>query len=68
MSQEIVIAINPGSTSTKIAIYNRSGELASESIGHNQQELDKFERISDQMEYRYTYLVQTVNAFKNGKD
>jgi butyrate kinase len=68
MSQEIVIAINPGSTSTKIAIYNRSGELASESIGHNQQELDKFDRIADQLEYRYTYLVQTVNAFLNGKD
>lgn len=68
MNHEIVIAINPGSTSTKIAIYNRSGELASESIGHNQHELDKFGRIADQLEYRYKYLLQTVNAFLRGKN
>jgi butyrate kinase len=68
MNQEIVIAINPGSTSTKIAIYNRSGELASESIGHNQAELDKFDRIADQLDYRYDHLVQTVNAFLGNKN
>lgn len=68
MNPEIVIVINPGSTSTKIAIYNRAGELASESIGHDQQELDKFHRIGDQLEYRYKYLVETVNAFLEGND
>jgi butyrate kinase len=68
MDLEIVIVINPGSTSTKIAIYNRSGELASESIGHDQQELDKFDRIGDQLEYRYKYIFKTVNGFLTGKD
>ncbi len=56
MEKEVVIVINSGSTSTKIAIYNRQGEVVSESIGHPQNELVKFERIADQLDYRYNLI------------
>ncbi|PLX12669.1 MAG: butyrate kinase [Marinilabiliales bacterium] len=53
MDKEAVIVINPGSTSSKIAFYNRKGELFSKSIDHSQKELAQFEKIADQLEYRH---------------
>ncbi|WP_372753403.1 butyrate kinase [Labilibaculum sp.] len=50
---EIVLVINPGSTSTKIAIYNRSGLIDEKIIRHSQADLDTFQRVSDQFDYRY---------------
>jgi len=53
MKNEIVIVINPGSTSTKVALYNRKGEVKLQSLKHSQSDLDKFYRIGDQLEYRF---------------
>jgi butyrate kinase len=63
MNHEIVIVINPGSLSTKVAFYNRIHQLGSATIEHKQQELDAFNRITDQLEYRYKYVMQEVAAF-----
>jgi len=63
MNNEAVIVINPGSTSTKIAFYNRSGELFSKSIEHSQDELLKFERISDQLQYRFDHIKLFFNDY-----
>lgn len=63
MDHEIVIVINPGSTSTKIAFYNRAKVLNSSTIQHKQSELDQFNRISDQLEYRYLQLVSYIHSF-----
>jgi butyrate kinase len=66
MNNEIVIVINPGSTSTKIALYNRKGEILSESITHKQSDLDKFNKVSDQLDYRYKLILKFVtSALKN---
>ena len=68
MEKQVVIVINPGSTSTKISIYNRTGEVASESIRHQQSELDKFSHIPEQLEYRYGMIKEWLNKFLFGKD
>ena len=68
MQKQVVIVINPGSTSTKIAIYNRNGELKSETICHQQSELDKFNHTTDQLDYRYMIINEWLNNFLNGKD
>ncbi len=47
-----ILAINPGSTSTKIAVYEDEKELFSVSINHSAEELSKFNRILDQKAYR----------------
>lgn len=67
MQKQVVIVINPGSTSTKIAIYNRNGEIKSETICHTQNELDKFKCTFDQLEYRYVMINEWLNKFLNGK-
>ena len=63
MNEEVVIVINTGSTSTKIAFYTRQGELISKSISHPQNELVKFERIADQLEYRCTHVMKFIREY-----
>ncbi|NMA93620.1 MAG: butyrate kinase [Clostridiales bacterium] len=47
-----VFVINPGATSTKIAVFEESEQLARLTIEHPAQELVKFEKIIDQRKYR----------------
>ena len=64
MSDYKILTINPGSTSTKIAIYEGTKKLFSENVSHDASELAKYAGISDQMPYRE----QTIRALleKNG--
>lgn len=64
MSEYKILTINPGSTSTKIAIYEGTKKLFSENVSHDASELAKYAGISDQMPYRE----QTIRALleKNG--
>jgi len=68
MEKEVVVVINPGSTSTKIAIYSRGGEIRSENIHHDQSDLDLFNRITDQLDYRYAIIHNWLNVFLNDKN
>ncbi len=47
-----VLAINPGSTSTKCAIYRDTQEAWKKSVSHKSEDLARFKRIQDQLEYR----------------
>lgn len=47
-----ILSINPGSTSTKIAVYEDEKPLFVESILHKDSELAEFNRIQDQFEFR----------------
>jgi len=47
-----VLTINPGSTSTKIAVYQGEEKLFSENVTHLADELAKFPTISDQLPFR----------------
>ena len=47
-----VFAINPGSTSTKIAMFEGEKEIFSRNISHEAEKLKEFKDISDQLPYR----------------
>ena len=47
-----IFAINPGSTSTKIAMFEGGKELFSRNAAHDAAVLRKFREISDQFDYR----------------
>ncbi len=47
-----ILSINPGSTSTKIAVYEDEKPLFVESIQHSDSDLAGFARIQDQFEFR----------------
>ncbi len=54
-----ILVINPGSTSTKIAIYENEEELFKKNIEHPTNELINYKVATDQFDFRY----QTVMAF-----
>ncbi len=47
-----ILAINPGSTSTKIAVYEGGKVVFLKNIKHSTEELGQFKKITDQYEYR----------------
>ncbi len=47
-----ILAINPGSTSTKIAVYDDEYPVLLHTINHSVQELAAFGRVTDQYAYR----------------
>lgn len=55
-----VLAINPGSTSTKIAIYEGEKLIFESNIHHSNQELQHFECIADQFDFRKVSIIQEV--------
>lgn len=49
---EYILVINPGSTSTKVAIYDGEQEVHRQNIVHPAEELKKFAEINDQLNFR----------------
>ncbi len=47
-----ILAINPGSTSTKIALYENEQEIFSSELKHSIKELEEYDKIQDQFEMR----------------
>lgn len=56
-----ILVINPGSTSTKIAVYEDEKEIFSKTIEHSKEELSKFQKISDQLEFRKETILNVLN-------
>ncbi|KPU27251.1 butyrate kinase [Caloranaerobacter sp. TR13] len=56
-----LLIINPGSTSTKIAIYDNEKPVLEETLRHSTEELAKYEKIYDQYEFRKNIILETLN-------
>ncbi|SDY52479.1 butyrate kinase [Tindallia californiensis] len=56
-----ILAINPGSTSTKIAIYDNEKPVFEEVLRHSSEEIAKFDNIFDQYEFRKEAILETLN-------
>ncbi|MDZ7743137.1 MAG: butyrate kinase [Bacteroidota bacterium] len=57
-----ILAINPGSTSTKIAVFQNEEPIFIKNIKHDVEELAKFEKITDQFQFRKEIIVNELNA------
>jgi butyrate kinase len=55
-----IFAINPGSTSTKIALFENETCLFSSSVNHDAAVLNKFPEVSDQLPYRRETILETL--------
>jgi butyrate kinase len=47
-----ILAVNPGSTSTKLAIYEDTAERWRTTVAHRSEDLARLPRLGDQLEYR----------------
>ncbi|MEN8223795.1 MAG: butyrate kinase [Bacteroidota bacterium] len=52
MENILILAINPGSTSTKIAVFKNKEQIFTKNIKHSNEELAPFIKITDQFEFR----------------
>ena len=55
-----ILVINPGSTSTKIAVFEDEKQTFSRSIDHSKLELEPFERVWDQYEFRKRLIKEAL--------
>ncbi len=56
-----ILAINPGSTSTKIAVYENETPVYTHTFSHSPEDLAHFARPADQYEWRRDMIVKDLN-------
>ena len=61
MANEKILVINPGSTSTKIAVYQAEEQQWIESIGHSLDDLKAYPTIYDQLDMRKELIMACLS-------
>lgn len=61
---DLILAINTGSTSTKLGLYDGFKELKRKVIHHDSEELTGYRKIIDQKDYRLRYIEQFIAGNK----
>ena len=56
-----ILAINPGSTSTKISVFKDNDEIFTETIRHSSEDIQQFKKIIDQFEFRKNIIEKILN-------
>ncbi|TVR72221.1 MAG: butyrate kinase [Spirochaetaceae bacterium] len=56
-----ILVINPGSTSTKIALYEDEREVLEKTLHHSAADLDGYDRITDQYDLRKKAVLETLS-------
>ncbi len=56
----IILAVNPGSTSTKIALFKNNEPVFQKKIEHDENKISKFDRIVDQLEFRSDHVKDAI--------
>lgn len=64
MSEPHILVINPGSTSTKVSLFDGEKEIFTGSIEHKLEDLARFNKASDQDIYRMELIISTLQTNK----
>ncbi len=56
-----ILTINPGSTSTKFGVFVGTDPVFIKNIRHSNEELDRFDKITDQFNFRKGLILDEVN-------
>ena len=62
MSKRLILAINPGSTSTKFALFEEDEILFEKTLRHLPEDLAGFSRIADQFHYRKDLIMEELTT------
>jgi butyrate kinase len=60
MKQDLILTINPGSTSTKIGVFRGTERMMEKTIRHSAEELSPFKKITDQYNYRKETIIRAL--------
>ncbi|MDR1045383.1 MAG: butyrate kinase [Candidatus Adiutrix sp.] len=66
MAKELILVLNPGSTSTKVALYEGEKELDSQNLPHPPEELEKYPDINDQLGFRRQAILDYLKERRVG--
>lgn len=61
MTNRLILAINPGSTSTKFSLFEEEELVFEKTLRHSAAELENFERISDQFHFRKNLIMNELS-------
>lgn len=64
MHNFVILTINPGSTSTKIAVFENETELFSQSVEHTSTDLESFLTVNEQFEFRKKTVQKILSAHR----
>ena len=64
MTDRLILAINPGSTSTKFSLFEEEKLVFEKTLRHSSEELNKFERITDQFHFRRNLIMVELSERK----
>ena len=62
MKDFMILAINPGSTSTKIAVFQNDEEIFIKNIKHPAEEIAQYQHVADQFAFRKALILQELEA------
>jgi butyrate kinase len=60
MSKRLILAINPGSTSTKFSLFEEENLVFEKSLRHTIEDLSCFEKITDQFDFRKNLIINEL--------
>lgn len=62
MAREYILAINPGSTSTKVALFKGRENIIQKNLDHAPGDIEKYEHIADQFEMRKEIILSWLEG------
>jgi len=62
MSKRLILAINPGSTSTKFALFEEDKLFFEKTLRHTSEELSGFKKITDQFHFRKDLIMKELSC------
>jgi len=60
MMKRLILVINPGSTSTKFALFEEEQMLFELTLAHSHSDISKYKNIADQFEFRKDLIIQEL--------
>jgi butyrate kinase len=64
MAKRLILALNPGSTSTKFALYEEDTVVFEKSLSHSFDDMASFEKITDQLDFRKDLIMKELEEKK----
>jgi butyrate kinase len=64
MSKRFILAVNPGSTSTKFALFEEETLVFEKTLPHSFQEISGYEKITDQLHFRKNLIMKELEEKK----
>jgi butyrate kinase len=57
----LILVINPGSTSTKVALFAGRDKTSEENLSHSKEDLSRYKGLWDQFDYRTDLIIEFLN-------